>query len=156
MTVKKIACCIDFSRNSEAAFSTALEMAEKYAATLYVLHVLPPLINPLLTEAEWVVPTEPDKSLILDIEDRMQEEYAARIGEGTEFELVVRDGHVSTEILRFLEEQDIDVVVMGSYGLSGAGLVFFGSVAKRVAHKAPCSVMIVRSREKKEEMKGRE
>jgi len=26
------------------------------------------------------------------------------------------------------------------------GLVFFGSVAKRLAHKAPCSVMIVRQR----------
>ncbi|OPX40513.1 MAG: hypothetical protein B1H13_07195, partial [Desulfobacteraceae bacterium 4484_190.3] len=75
-------------------------------------------------------------------------EYGARIGEETAFELVVRDGHVSTEILRFLDENSIDLVVMGSYGLSGAGLVFFGSVAKRVAHKAPCSVMIVRPREK--------
>jgi universal stress protein A len=35
-------------------------------------------------------------------------------------------------------------VVMGSYGLSGMGLVVFGSVAKRITHKAPCSVMIVR------------
>ena len=128
----------------------ALEMAEKYSAKLFVLHVLPPIVNPLLTEAEWVIPTEPDKSVILDIEERMQQEYAARIGEGMESELVVRDGHVSTEILRFLEDQAVDLAILGSYGLSGAGLVFFGSVAKRVAHKAQCSVMIVRSQEKKE------
>jgi len=147
MTIKKIVCCTDFSTNAETAFSTALEMAGKYSAKLFVLHVLPPLINPLLTDTEWVVPAEPEKSLILNIEERMQKEYAPRVGEETAFELVVRDGHVSTEILQFLEENAIDVVVMGSYGLSGAGLVFFGSVAKRVAHKAPCSVMIVRSRE---------
>jgi universal stress protein A len=150
MTMKRIACCVDFSRNAEAAFTVALEMAEKYSAKLFVLHVLPPIVNPLLTEAEWVIPTEPDKSVILDIEERMQQEYAARIGEGMESELVVRDGHVSTEILRFLEDQAVDLAILGSYGLSGAGLVFFGSVAKRVAHKAQCSVMIVRSQEKKE------
>ena len=148
MPIKRIVCCTDFSRNAEAAFLTAREMAEKYTAKLFILHVLPPLINPLLTDAEWVVPAEPEKSLILNIEERMEKEYGARIGEETAFELVVRDGHVSTEILRFLDENSIDLVVMGSYGLSGAGLVFFGSVAKRVAHKAPCSVMIVRPREK--------
>ncbi|MBW1827345.1 MAG: universal stress protein, partial [Deltaproteobacteria bacterium] len=63
-----------------------------------------------------------------------------------EYDLVVLDGHVSTEILSYLEENQTDVVVMGSYGLSGMGLVVFGSVAKRITHKAPCSVMIVRKR----------
>ena len=150
MPIKKIVCCTDFSRNAEKAFVEALEMAEKYSAKLFVLHVLPPAINPLVTDTEWVVPAEPEKSLILTIEERMQKEYGARVGDKTDFELVVRDGHVSTEILRFVEENAIDLVVMGSYGLSGAGLVFFGSVAKRVAHKAPCSVMIVRFGDKKE------
>ena len=44
----------------------------------------------------------------------------------------------------FIEEKKIELVILGAYGLSGMGLVVFGSVAKRVAHKAPCSVMIVR------------
>lgn len=147
MAVKKIACCTDFSRNAELAFHAALEMAEKYSVKLFVLHVLPPVINPLLTDTEWVLPEEPKKSLMLNLEERMQLEYAAGIREGIDYELVVLNGHVSSEILRFLEEKEVDLVVMGSYGLSGAGLVFFGSVAKRVTHKSPCSVMIVRDRE---------
>ena len=52
------------------------------------------------------------------------------------------------ELLTFLEKNRIDLAVMGAYGLSGMGFVLFGSVAKRVVHKAPCSVMIVRSRNK--------
>ncbi len=150
MTIKRIACCTDFSRNAELAFHAALEIAEKYSAKLFVLHVLPPVINPLLTDTEWVLPEEPKKSLMLNLEERMQLEYASGIAEGIDYELVVLNGHVSSELLRFLEEKQIDLVVMGSYGLSGAGLVFFGSVAKRVAHKAPCSVMIVRDREAKQ------
>ena len=149
MTIERIACCTDFSGNAELAFGEALEMAEKYSATLFILHVLPPVINPLLTDTEWVVPAEPEKSLLLAVEDRMQKVYGERARDTIKCEMVVRDGHVSTEILRFLEENAIDLVVMGSYGLSGAGLVLFGSVAKRVAHKAPCSVMIVRSSKQK-------
>jgi len=149
MTIERIACCTDFSGNAELAFGEALEMAEKYSATLFILHVLPPVINPLLTDTEWVVPAEPEKSLLLAVEDRMQKVYGERAQDKIKCEMVVRDGHVSTEILRFLEENAIDLVVMGSYGLSGAGLVLFGSVAKRVAHKAPCSVMIVRSSKQK-------
>lgn len=148
MTVDKIVCCIDFSENADSAFSAALEMAEKYDAKLYIVHVLPPIMNPLITETEWVLPEQPKKSLILKLEERLQEKYVSRVGDAIDYELIVLDGHVSSEILRFLEENDVDLAVMGSYGLSGAGLVLFGSVAKRVAHKAPCSVMIVRTRRK--------
>jgi universal stress protein A len=77
----------------------------------------------------------------------MQQEYGSRMGEKINYQLVVLDGHISTEILKFLDEHQIDLVLVGSYGLSGMGLVFFGSVAKRIANKAPCSVVIVRQRE---------
>jgi universal stress protein A len=147
MAINRIACCTDFSRNAELAFHAALEMAEKYSAKLFVVHVLPPMINPLLTDTEWVLPEEPRKSLMLNLEERMQLEYTDAIPEGIAYERVILNGHVSSEILRFLEDRQIDLAVMGSYGLSGAGLVLFGSVAKRVAHRAPCSVMIVRDRE---------
>lgn len=147
MSIKKIACCSDFSENAEAAFVAAHEMAEKYQAKLYVIHVLPPVVNPMLTDTEWVVPEEPITSLLLKLEERMQQEYGTRIGENIDSELVVLDGHVSSEIIKYLKEHDIDITVVGSYGLSGMGLVVFGSVAKRVARKAPCSVMIVRQRD---------
>ncbi len=144
MSIKKIVCCTDFSENAETAFEAALDMAEKYNAKLFVIHVVPPFVNPLITDTEWGTPDEPNQSLILKIEDRMHQEYAAKIGEKVECKFVVLDGHVSTELIKYLEENHIDVAVMGSYGLTGMGLVVFGSVAKRVAHKAPCSVMIVR------------
>lgn len=147
MSIKKIACCTDFSENADAAFNMALEMVEKYNAKFILLHVLPPVVNPMLTDSEWAVPEEPVDALVLKLEERMQQEYGSRIDETINYEIVVLDGHVSSEILKYLEENDVDLVVTGSYGLSGMGLVFFGSVAKRIANKAPCSVVIVRGRE---------
>jgi len=147
MAEKQIACCVDFSQNADAAFVTALEMAEKYQAKLLVVHVLPLVVNPILT-AEWVLPEEPRDNIIIELEKRMQKEYGDRIVDNVDYQLIVLDGHVSTEILTFLNENPVDIVVVGSYGLTGMGLVFFGSVAKRISYKAPCSVMIVRDREK--------
>jgi len=151
MHIKKIACCTDFSENAEDAFIAALNLAEKYKAKLFVIHVSPPLINYQATDAEWMLPYEPEEPLMLELEKRMDKEYGDRIGEHADYKLVVLSGHVSTEILRYLEEKNIDLVVMGSYGLSGMGLVFFGSVAKRVARKSPCSVMIVRKKKEIED-----
>jgi len=144
MTIKKITCCTDFSENAKEAVMTAIEMAEKYKSQLSIIHVLPPVINPMFAEAALMLSDEPRESLILKLEEQMQKEYGAGIGKHIKHDLVVLDGHVSTEILKYLGKSRTDLVVMGAYGLSGMGLVLFGSVSKRITHKAPCSVMIVR------------
>jgi len=146
MAFQRIACCVDFSENASKAFDTALDMAEAFRAKLYVVHVLPPVINPMITEEAWVLPEEPRKTLLLNLEERLQQDYMSRIRPGMDHELVILDGHVSSEIIGFLSKMDIDLVITGSYGESGMGLVLFGSVAKRVARKAACSVMIVREK----------
>jgi universal stress protein A len=146
MAVNQIVCCTDFSAHSEVAFQTALDLTQRYEAKLYVLHVLPPVVNPMLTDADLMLPEHPDDNLVVSLNERMQEVYGNRIPETIDHELVVRDGHVSTEIIGFIEETDADLVVVGAFGLSGMGLVLFGSVAKRISQKAPCSVMIVRGK----------
>jgi universal stress protein A len=154
MTIKTIACCTDFSDNAEIAFQAALEMAEKFDASLHVLHVLPQPVNPMISDFE--VPLIGDampqasldvqKTLILKMEEKMEDTFGKRMAHLSDRKLVILDGHVSTEIITYLKENDIDMVVLGSYGFSGMGLVIFGSVAKRVAHKAHCSVMIAREK----------
>jgi len=146
MAIKKIACCTDFSDNAEAAFATALDMAEKYQAKLFVIHVLPPVINPVSTDIDWTFPDVPEqKSLLLNLEKRMEQDYGSRIKGDIDYELIVLNGHISSEIITFLRDNSVDLVVLGSYGLSGMGLVVFGSVSRRVARKAPCSVLIERN-----------
>ena len=144
MSIQNIACCTDFSDNADAAFQMATEMAEKYNAALTLIHVVPPPVNPLLSDTEWMMPDEPRDGIINKIEKNMQEKYATKVPDTIDVKIVVLDGHVSSEIIKYLEENKIDLVVVGSYGLTGMELVFFGSVAKRIAHKSPCSVLIAR------------
>ncbi|MBL0713301.1 MAG: universal stress protein [Desulfosarcina sp.] len=144
MAIRTIACCTDFSDNSHRAVTEAIDMAARYQAKLYIVHVLPPMVNPVLMDSDWVPPDLPHESALIKIEEEMQQLYGAKVPHEVDYELVVLDGHVSSEILEFIKTHDIDLAVTGSYGLSGMGLVLFGSVAKRVVQKAACSVMIVR------------
>lgn len=146
MNIQSIACCTDFSDNADKAVAASFDLARRFDAALYILHVLPPVVNPVLTEAEWMPPEEvPRDTMLMQIKERMQDRYSDSDTRGVAPQYVVLDGHVSTEILAFLEERQIDLVVLGSYGLSGMGLVLFGSVTKRVSQKATCSVIIVRA-----------
>ncbi|MBI9091189.1 MAG: universal stress protein [Desulfobacterium sp.] len=147
MTIKRILCCVDFSSNSDDAFKASMEMAEKFGAQLHLLHVLPPVVNPLVTDIDIAIPEQSSKALVQKLEDQMVEEYASKIDPNLDHVIAVKDGHVSSEILNYLLDETIDLVILGAYGLSGVELVLFGSVAKRIAHKAPCSVMIVRERD---------
>ncbi len=156
MTIKQILYCTDFSDNAEAAFTAAVEMAEKFQAKLSVVHVTPPIVNPVFTEPDTALYMEKDDVIILKLEERMQQEYGVRISDSVEYEMVVLNGHVSSEILAYIDDCPIDLAIMGSYGLTGMGLVVFGSVAKRVAHKASCSVMVVRERDYEYEDEGEE
>jgi universal stress protein A len=144
MSIQRIACCTDFSSNANKAFVNAMDLAAKYDARLFLVHVLPSEINPALADTAARSLDDTRRALIPELQERMQAEYGQRLEGHVEYKIAVLYGHVSSEILAFIGHHKMDLVIMGSYGLAGIELVFFGSVAKRVAHKAPCSVLIVR------------
>lgn len=146
MTIKKILCCVDFSSNADKAFKTSVDLAEKYGAVLHLIHVVPPVINPLVTDIDIAIPVESSKAIVKKLEDQMFEYYGRKISNTTNYAIIVKDGHVASEILHYIVDENIDLVILGAYGLSGVELVLFGSVSKRIVHKAPCSVMIVREK----------
>ena len=60
---------------------------------------------------------------------------------GTKTKVVA--GDPSDEILNYIGEHAIDLVVMGTHGRKGIDKVIFGSVAERVVKASPVPVMVV-------------
>ena len=48
------------------------------------------------------------------------------------------------EIVRYAQERDIDLIVMGTHGRGFVAHMLMGSVAEKVVRKAPCPVLTVR------------
>ncbi len=55
-------------------------------------------------------------------------------------------GEPAREIVRAAEDEQVDLIVMGTYGRSGLSRLLLGSVADRVVRTAPCPVVTVRGR----------
>lgn len=82
-----------------------------------------------------------------DIPERwavFQEPLGIARGAGVRTRCKVLYGHPAEQILHYARQQKVDLIVMGSLGISGVKEFFLGSVASRVVANAPCSVWVIR------------
>ncbi len=138
-----ILCALDFSPHADAAFQTARELAREEGADLTLLHVYVPGTPLLPGEKPAKAKMLSDQDLAARLRAYIKDEYLAKV-EGVQCQVVLRRGHPSVEILAQLNDQPADLVVLGSQGFSGMGLVLLGSVAERVVRKAKCDCLLVR------------
>jgi nucleotide-binding universal stress UspA family protein len=59
-------------------------------------------------------------------------------------------GDAATEIIQFAKEENIDMIIAGSRGLSQTQSWLLGSVSRKLVHYAPCSVLLVKQSPKSE------
>ena len=59
------------------------------------------------------------------------------------FQKMILSGDPAQEILKTIEKEGIDLVIMGTHGRKGLEHVFFGSVAENVVKKSPAPVLTI-------------
>ena len=143
MEVKKILWPTDFSGNSQHALPYVTSLGEKYQTEVHVLYVIPELAN----HEPWY--GEFDQSHIDKIHDWERKKAEKRLNEICEkyldgCPLYVRHiamGDAAEEILKLVERENVDMVVMASHGRKGH--FHFGSVAEKVVKNAPVPTITV-------------
>lgn len=139
--LQKILTPTDFSEFSKHALHYGREFAERFGATLHLLHVI---------DESLAMPDPLMGSPVSDIEQRdLQRNAEASLASLPEVEGMdtVRAIHVGTpfvEIVRYAKQNEIDLIVMGTHGRSGLTHALVGSTAERVVRKAPCPVLTIR------------
>ena len=140
----RIAVATDGSPHAERALDIAIDLARRYGSTLTILGVAP-LVPLYIGSTEAWVPTEiPDTELqqYRQLVDRsVDKAKSAGLSAVTG---VCLEGVIVDEIIAHLEQSPVDLLVLGSRGLSTARRLLLGSVSDAVVHHAPCPVLIVR------------
>ncbi len=145
---KKILVPIDGSEHSIHALGHAMESASKWGAALLIVSVIPPISAYLYSGyGSYVVDfDEYEKQLkqihlkiLQDAKNKVNEEYP-EVGVSVK----LAHGHVPSKILRISEQEDVDLIVMGSRGLSGIKSWFLGSVSKYVVEHCKKPILIVK------------
>lgn len=140
--MKKIIVPIDFSEYSEYALETAASIAKKHNCELIVLHMLE-LSNAVYTASRSSIGEEAVFYLKL-AEQKMSKFLDRPFLEGLEITPVIKHFKVFKEINEIVDEQQIDLIVMGSHGASGVKEVIIGSNAEKVVRHSKIPVLIVK------------
>jgi nucleotide-binding universal stress UspA family protein len=136
----------DFSEFSDKALPFAVSLCKEFSAKLSLLHAteIPMVLPEFMPDSVMSVGPEMERTASDTLESK------TRDIEGIEVEGVPVTGVPHTEICRYAEEKDIDLIVMPTHGRSGLGHILFGSVAEKVVRLARCPVLTIRP-----EWKGR-
>ena len=143
----KILVPVDGSKHAEEALYTAIEMLKAKGGELFVLTVVPSFEGF-------------DLELSASSRDTLKKDFEAKggkvvnrscdiaTGEGVKVhcKAEVSATNIPDAIVAFAEKEKVDLVVIGSRGLSPASRFRMGSVASKVVRHAPCSVYVVKQK----------
>ena len=141
--IKNVLFPCDFTENSAKVFPYVQEVSEKWGCSVVLFHVVEGL-------SKWAFGYVPHLSL--DTFQNEAAEGAQRAMEGfcekhlqgcPSFQRKIVSGDPVEEILKVIDSDAIDLVVMGTHGRKGLEHTIFGSVAGNVVRRAPVPVLVV-------------
>ncbi len=136
---RNILYCTDFSRPSNAALPFALSIARRYGSKVFVAHVisLSPFSNASPTLAWQSVAAQAAREAndaLASLEPQLK---------GAAHQVLVRKGEIWPELSAIIEQEGIDLVVVGTHGRTRVSKVLMGSVAETIFRRSPCPVLTV-------------
>ena len=151
--IQRILVPVDGSESADKALDFAIDLAERYSASILLLSVVPSMVIPLILEPSPGVMTIPPEAM-LSYEKEVESRYERVLSKAQkktrkskahlEVQKKLVKGQPADMIVETAREGNFDLIIIGSHGLSGIKEFFLGSVSNRVAHQASCPVLIVK------------
>jgi len=145
---KRLLVAVDGSDNASRAARVAVTVAKKLGAELVVCHVIP---TPALSYARMGAPGPSPLTEYFALARQDSKRFIGEIlsmaeAEGVKaHELVINNVFSVVEALvKHAADENVDLIIVGSRGLSGFKKMLLGSVSSGLVSHAQCSVLVVR------------
>jgi len=142
--INKILFPIDLTSNSAKVLPYAISLSEKYGGELSFLHVVEDLGR---WSGGFYIPHLPlekyREDALKGAEKALDQICEERLRNFRNFRKKIVYGSPEEEILKAIETEESDLVVMGTHGRQGLESVIFGSVARNIVRKSPVPVLTV-------------
>ena len=131
--VKRVLVATDRSETADRVAQWAAKLAASYRAELLVFQVLPSSAGMDGAAAD----------IALAQAAQALQQFADQLAGGRGRARVVVDSDPVQAVLDAIEEEQVDVVVVGNAGMSGRKQFLLGNISNRISHNARCTVIIV-------------
>ncbi|MFA6665536.1 MAG: universal stress protein [Armatimonadota bacterium] len=142
----KILVPLDESEIAETALQHAAAIAEAFKSELVLLSVIEPVT--ILPEPGVVGPV---LTVSVDVETEMKHaksylsKHASKLREqGIKVRTEVVEGMPAGQICQYVQEKNIELIVMTTHGRSGLSRLVYGSVAENILRNAKIPVLLIR------------
>lgn len=155
LPLQRILVPTDFSEPAGAALKWATTLAREFSGEVFLVHVVPePYAYPWGTELSTLPLTE----ILAQTEQAASERLAeVRAASGLDQKRIHTRTLVGTpvdQILNLINEERIDLVVIGTHGRGMVGHLLLGSVAERVVRRSPVPVLTVHGEARDSTLRG--
>lgn len=138
---QNILIATDGSENIQKAISQGIKIAKFSGAMVYALHV----VDTSSFSQSWTA----GRKTMYELLRKDGQKATSKVKEcgeasGVEVKEVILEGNPGNEILNFAENNNIDLIVMGTLGKTGLDRFLMGSVAENVVRHAKVPVLAVR------------
>ena len=141
--IKKILFPYDLSKNALKIIPYVLSFSEVNKSAIYLLHV----VDLLEKWGHVFIPQASmdafEKQALEAVEDALGKICEEHFQGHPSFKKRIVSGDPITEILRTIDSEDIDLVIMGTHGRKRLEHIIFGSVAENVVKKSPAPVLTI-------------
>jgi nucleotide-binding universal stress UspA family protein len=137
---KKILLATDFSPASEATLPYALTIARHYGSGLFIAHVIPPEFADLIAP-EWAPRIRQEARQFA--QQNMERFLRAGREWGVSCQPLIGEGVIWDVLQEMIQQNGLDLIVLGTHGRRGLRKLLLGSVAEEVFRMAPCPVLTV-------------
>jgi nucleotide-binding universal stress UspA family protein len=142
LSVKNVLFATDFSPTSESALPYATAICRRFRSTLHLVHVLSEASLLMMTGGvDYVSMGTIYEDAHNEAKDKL-DQIAAR------FETIPHHNYVPHGVLwknlaEIIEQNEIDLIIVGTHGRTGLSKLVLGSVAEDILHHASCPVLTV-------------
>jgi nucleotide-binding universal stress UspA family protein len=138
IALKNILFATDFSQAADAAAPIAIQIARRYGAKVYGVHVNRFDDYTAAAPNAWAAMAEAAEKETKEDAGRLNEQL-----QGVEHEVVIGKGNLLELLSNVIQQKEIDLVVVGTRGRTGFGKTLLGSVAEQILRQSPCPVLTI-------------
>lgn len=142
--IRKILVPYDFTENAAKVIPHVISLAQKYDATVYFMHVVEDITRWGFGSYVPHLPLDSFKKEALEGARQAMDQFCSEaLRSCTSVQKILSVGDPDTEILKTIEQEGIDLVVMATHGRKGLEHTIFGSVAENVLRRSTAPVLTI-------------
>ncbi len=142
--VRKILVAVDFSENSKKTLAYAFDFFKGCGVEFHVVHV----VHDLLPEGFYIPHhsvDEIEKGSLDYAAEELKKFIPHRLTRSENVHPVIVEGIPYAGIIDYAKKNKLELIVIGSYGMSRLEKMLLGSVTDKVIRKSPIPILVVKN-----------